>query len=102
MSVQYLVTRLGQLDYVSDRTNIGRGQPQKCLRFSLSIPPLILPRKSISSLSLPIRITSARVSCLVFLKGTVSVISSDPRCKDGKPRFTTVPSGLKKALSDQV
>ena len=32
-------------------------------------------------------------------KVTVSVISSDPPCKDGNARFTTVPS---KALFDQV
>ena len=33
------------------------------------------------------------------IKGTVSVISSDPPCKDGNARFTTVPL---KALSDQI
>ena len=33
------------------------------------------------------------------VKGTVSVIASDPPCKDGNVRFTTVPW---KALSDQV
>ena len=33
------------------------------------------------------------------VKGTVSVISSDPPCKDGNVRFTMV---LLKALSDQV
>ena len=32
-----------------------------------------------------------------ILKGTVSVISSDPPCKDGNARFTTIPL---KALSD--
>ena len=32
-------------------------------------------------------------------KGTVSLIPSDPLCKDGNARFTTVPL---KALSDQV
>ena len=32
-----------------------------------------------------------------LLKGTVSVISSDPPCKDGNARFTTIPL---KALSD--
>jgi len=31
------------------------------------------------------------------IKGTVSVISSDPPCKDGNARYTTVPL---KALSD--
>ena len=35
----------------------------------------------------------------LLLKGTVSVISSDPPCKDGNARFTTVSL---KALSDQV
>ena len=34
-----------------------------------------------------------------FIKGTVSVISSDPPCKDDNVRFTTEPL---KALSDQV
>ena len=29
-----------------------------------------------------------------FPKGTVSVISSDPPCKDGNARFTTVPKVL--------
>ena len=33
------------------------------------------------------------------VKGTVSVISSDPSCKDGNVRFTTV---TLKPLSDQV
>ena len=33
------------------------------------------------------------------IKGTVGVISSEPPCKDGNVRFTTVPL---KALSDQV
>ena len=32
-------------------------------------------------------------------KGTVSLISSDPPCKDGNARFTTV---TLKALSDQI
>ena len=32
------------------------------------------------------------------IKGTVSVISSDPQCKDGNTRFTMVPM---KYLSDQ-
>ena len=35
----------------------------------------------------------------LVLKGTVSVISSDPPCKDDNARFSTVPL---KALSDQV
>jgi len=35
----------------------------------------------------------------LMLRGTVSVISSDPPCKDSNSRFTTVPL---KALSDQV
>jgi len=30
------------------------------------------------------------VSITIF-KGTVSIISSDPPCKDGNSRFTTVP-----------
>ena len=34
-----------------------------------------------------------------MIKGTVSVISSNPPCKDGNARFTTVPL---KALCDQV
>ena len=34
----------------------------------------------------------------IHFKGTVSVISGDPPCKDGKVRFTTVPF---KPLSDQ-
>ena len=33
-----------------------------------------------------------------IIKGTVSVISSDPPCKDNNVRFTTVPL---KTLSDQ-
>jgi len=36
---------------------------------------------------------------LVFFKGTVSVILSDPSCKDGNARFTMV---TLKALYDQV
>ena len=35
----------------------------------------------------------------IIIKGTVSVISSDPPCKDGNARFTTGPL---KALPDQV
>ena len=35
----------------------------------------------------------------MFIKGTASLISSDPPCKDDNARFTTVPL---KALSDQV
>ena len=35
----------------------------------------------------------------MFIKGTVSLISSDPSCKDGNARFTTV---TLKALSDQL
>ena len=35
----------------------------------------------------------------MFIKGTVSLISSGPPCKDGIARFTTV---TLKALSDQV
>ena len=34
-----------------------------------------------------------------YIKGTVSVILSDPSCKEGNVRFTTVPY---KPLSDQV
>ena len=34
-----------------------------------------------------------------FVKGTVSVISSELQCKYGNDRFTTIP---KKVLSDQV
>ena len=36
---------------------------------------------------------------IVLVKRTVGVISSDPPCKDGNARFTTVPL---KALSDQM
>ena len=41
-------------------------------------------------------------NCVMFclIKGTVSVIASDPLCKYGNARFTTVPS--LKALSGQV
>ena len=35
----------------------------------------------------------------MFIKGTASLNSSDPPCKDDNARFTTVPL---KALSDQV
>ena len=34
-----------------------------------------------------------------YIKGTVSVITCDPPCKDGNIRFTAIPL---KALSDQV
>ena len=36
---------------------------------------------------------------IIILKGTVSVISSDPQCKDGNARITSVPL---KGLSDRV
>ena len=42
---------------------------------------------------------SAKTSFPAFLKGTVSVISSNPLCKNGNARFTNLPL---KALSDQV
>jgi len=42
---------------------------------------------------------SAKTSFPAFLKGTVSVISRTPLCKNGNARFTTLPL---KALSDQV
>ena len=41
----------------------------------------------------------ARLTWKIYSKETLSVISSDPPCKDGITRFTTVPL---KALSDQV
>ena len=34
----------------------------------------------------------------LYLNGSVSVISSEPPCKDGNARFTTIPL---KSLSDQ-
>ena len=44
-------------------------------------------------------ICSLSKQSVFYIKGTVSVITSDPSCKDGNFRFATVPL---KALSDQV
>ena len=41
----------------------------------------------------------AKLLKMLDIKGTVSVISSDPPCKDGNGWFTTVPLII---LSDQV
>ena len=53
-------------------------------------------KRSFSGLS--IKLFTLRIPKLYkFIKGTVSVISSDPKCKNGNAQFTTVPL---KAMSD--